>query len=187
MLVDQTSLTCYNSTMKITELGQVIATEQDIIDGLYSGKISTLEKLNVDDINLIKRFNSARELNADAFSELSLFVPSHETMDVFDRKNQENWFIPVEYKNLDIEELILSLCKTEEEIDRVAEELDLFHKHDMVIVLKYLKYLVDTMRSNQIVWGVGRGSSVSSYCLYLLGVHKVDSLKYQLDIKEFLK
>jgi len=34
---------------------------------------------------------------------------------------------------------------------------------------------------------VGRGSSVASYCLYLLGVHKINSLKFDLDIKEFLK
>jgi DNA polymerase III alpha subunit len=54
-------------------------------------------------------------------------------------------------------------------------------------LLKYLKYLVDTMRENKIVWGVGRGSSVASYALYLIGVHKVDSIKYQLDINEFLK
>jgi DNA polymerase III alpha subunit len=38
-----------------------------------------------------------------------------------------------------------------------------------------------------VLWGVGRGSSVASYCLYILGVHKVDSIKYELDIHEFLK
>jgi DNA polymerase III alpha subunit len=57
----------------------------------------------------------------------------------------------------------------------------------MLDLLRYLKYLVDTMRSKNILWGVGRGSSVASYCLYLLGIHKVDSVKYDLDIKEFLK
>jgi DNA polymerase III alpha subunit len=43
------------------------------------------------------------------------------------------------------------------------------------------------MRENDIVWGVGRGSSVASYTLYLIGVHKIDSIKYELDINEFLK
>jgi DNA polymerase III alpha subunit len=43
------------------------------------------------------------------------------------------------------------------------------------------------MRDNNIVWGVGRGSSVSSYVLYLLGVHRVNSLYYDLDIHEFLR
>ena len=69
----------------------------------------------------------------------------------------------------------------------MLQELELFFQHGMVEVLIYLKYLVDTMRSNNIVWGVGRGSSVASYCLYLLGIHKVNSLKYNLDIHEFLK
>jgi DNA polymerase III alpha subunit len=54
-------------------------------------------------------------------------------------------------------------------------------------LLFYLKYLVDAMRENKIVWGVGRGSSVASYVLYLIGVHRIDSIKYDLDIKEFLK
>ena len=57
----------------------------------------------------------------------------------------------------------------------------------MIEVLKYLKYLVDTMRQHKILWGVGRGSSVASFCLYLLGVHRINSLKYNLDITEFLR
>jgi DNA polymerase III alpha subunit len=57
----------------------------------------------------------------------------------------------------------------------------------MIGLLKYIKYLVDTMREHKIVWGVGRGSSVASYALYLIGVHKIDSVKYGLDINEFLK
>ena len=54
-------------------------------------------------------------------------------------------------------------------------------------VLQFLKYMVDTLRENNIVWGVGRGSSVASYVLYLLGVHKVNSIKYDLDPTEFLR
>jgi DNA polymerase III alpha subunit len=83
--------------------------------------------------------------------------------------------------------MLYDLCATDEQKDRVNEELELFIQHGMLDLLFYLKYLVDTMRSNNIVWGVGRGSSVASYVLYLLGVHKVDSIKYGLDIREFLK
>ena len=43
------------------------------------------------------------------------------------------------------------------------------------------------MRKNSVLWGLGRGSSVASYVLYLLGVHRINSLYYDLDIKEFLK
>ena len=84
-------------------------------------------------------------------------------------------------------EMLYGMCTTSEQTDRVSLELELFIQHNMMDLLYYLKYLVDTMRENNIVWGVGRGSSVASYVLYLLGVHKVDSIKYELDIKEFLK
>jgi len=43
------------------------------------------------------------------------------------------------------------------------------------------------LRKNNIVWGVGRGSSVASYVLFLLGVHKIDSMYYELSVDEFLK
>jgi len=48
-------------------------------------------------------------------------------------------------------------------------------------------YFVDTLRKHNILWGVGRGSSVSSYILYLIGIHRIDSIKYNLNIGEFLK
>ena len=57
----------------------------------------------------------------------------------------------------------------------------------MLDLLNYMIYLVDFMRENKIVWGVGRGSSVASYVLYLIGVHKIDSLYYDLDVAEFLR
>jgi DNA polymerase III alpha subunit len=47
--------------------------------------------------------------------------------------------------------------------------------------------MIDVFNKNNIVHGVGRGSSTSSYVLYLLGVHFIDSIKYDLDINEFLK
>jgi DNA polymerase III alpha subunit len=50
-----------------------------------------------------------------------------------------------------------------------------------------MKYIVDTLRANNIVWGVGRGSSVASYVLHLIGVHKIDSIKYSIPIEEFFK
>jgi len=46
---------------------------------------------------------------------------------------------------------------------------------------------VDVMHDNRVIWGVGRGSSVASYVLYLLGVHRIDSMYYDLDAGEFLR
>lgn len=97
-----------------------------------------------------------------------------------------NWFIPYEYKNMDIEQFLVEQCP-KENYDRLVQELDLYHKNNMIPVLKTMKYIVDTLRANNIVWGVGRGSSVASYTLYLIGVHKIDSVKYNIPIEEFFK
>jgi DNA polymerase III alpha subunit len=98
-----------------------------------------------------------------------------------------NWFIPQEYKTMDILDWLYQRCPTPEIRERVVEELRLFAKHDMIPMLKTMKYVVDTLRVNNIVWGVGRGSSVASYVLHLIGVHKIDSIKYKLPIEEFFK
>ena len=97
------------------------------------------------------------------------------------------WHMPDDYKNVDIVNYILDMCENEEQLKRVLLELNLFKDRGMLIVLQFLKYLVDVCKEHNIVLGVGRGSSVASYCLFLLGVHRVDSIKYQLDITEFLK
>lgn len=97
-----------------------------------------------------------------------------------------NWFIPINYQNLDIEEFLVNVCP-EQNYSRLIQEIELFKKHNMVPVLRTMKYIVDTLRENNVVWGVGRGSSVASYVLFLLGVHKIDSIKYNLPIEEFFK
>ena len=66
-------------------------------------------------------------------------------------------------------------------------ELTMFKERGLFPVLQLLIYIVDVMRKNNLVWGVGRGSAVASFVLYILGVHKVNSVKYKLDIQEFLK
>jgi DNA polymerase III alpha subunit len=95
--------------------------------------------------------------------------------------------MPDEYRNIDIAEHVLSLCRTQEELQRAGEELLLFQQYDLFDLLRYLRYLVDVMKQNHVIWGVGRGSSVASFVLYLLGVHRVNSLYYDLDPREFLR
>jgi DNA polymerase III alpha subunit len=63
----------------------------------------------------------------------------------------------------------------------------LYQERDLFDLLRYLVYLVDVMKDNNVIWGVGRGSSVASYVLYLLGVHRIDSMFYDLDVREFLR
>jgi DNA polymerase III alpha subunit len=109
------------------------------------------------------------------------------TVEQFDNQMQSNWLMPEQYKTMDIAQYVLNQCQGEAELQRAGNELLLFQERDMFVLLRYLKYLVDTMRENNIVWGVGRGSSVASFVLFLLGIHRINSLYYDLSIDEFLK
>jgi DNA polymerase III alpha subunit len=100
--------------------------------------------------------------------------------------NANNWFIPNDYCP-NLTEMLYGMCETDEQRNRVSQELELYIKHGMYDVLHVMKYIVDTLRENNVIWGVGRGSSVASYVLFLIGVHKIDSIKYKLPIEEFFK
>ena len=119
--------------------------------------------------------------------ELVEYAFTDMTVEEFDIMKQNSWHMPEEYKNLDIAEYILSLCDTDVQLQRCGQELLLFQERNLFDLLRYLKYLVDTMRSHNMIWGVGRGSSVASYVLYLLGVHRIDSMFYDLEPTEFLR
>jgi DNA polymerase III alpha subunit len=170
--------------VKTNRYGEVELTEKELFDALYTGKISSLENVFVDSI---EQFNQARSTNADRLPDLKQLPADTVTVDEFDKKNQTSWFIPETYKNFNMVEFLLDKTENEEQYQRVVTELEMFIQYDMMDVLIYCKYLVDTMRENNILWGVGRGSSVASYVLYLIGIHKIDSIKYRLDINEFLK
>lgn len=165
--------------------GRVSLTEQEAFEGLYTGKLKSLSGVSI--AGNLDQYNTARQTNADKIPELE---PQENLEDVsielFDESNQCDWFMPDDYCP-NLVEMLYGMCTTEEETNRVTQELELFIQHGMFDLLFYLKYLVDTMRENNIVWGVGRGSSVASYVLYLIGVHKINSIKYNLDIHEFLK
>lgn len=109
------------------------------------------------------------------------------SLEEFDQQQQLNWYMPDEYKNIDIAKFLLDKCTNETELQRVGQELLLYQERNLFDLLRYLKYFVDTMRANNVVWGLGRGSSVASFVLYLIGVHKINSIYYDLPIEEFLK
>lgn len=102
-------------------------------------------------------------------------------------KNHEIWKYDPAYDKINLEEYFLSLCTTDIQRERVLMELSLYENYNMTKLLRCMIWLVDYFEEHNIFWGVGRGSSVSSYCLFLLGLHLVDSIKYDLDVNEFLK
>ena len=170
--------------MKYDQYGQAYTTSNELCDLLYKNPKLDVSLFQVEDS--IEYNRSVAELHA----ELDLLDSYHNidmSVEEFDRVLQSNWRMPQEYKELDIASYILGLCQQEQELQRVGQELLLYQERNLFDLLRYLKYLVDTLRKNNVVWGVGRGSSVASYVLFLLGVHKIDSLYYNLDIVEFLK
>jgi DNA polymerase III alpha subunit len=173
--------------MRTDKYGQIVLDKDEIFAGLYSGKLSSLSEFFTDDIELVTQLNTALRSNYDQIPQVKLYTEGTVSKEIFDQNNQQSWFMPKEYQNFDIETWIVKQCNTDTSIERAQTELVLFRQHNMIDLLKYIKYLVDTMREHKIVWGVGRGSSVASYVLFLIGVHKIDSIKYKLDINEFLR
>jgi len=153
-----------------------INTDENLLQGILKHGPNILEHCLVDTDNP----NIENYIQRISDEKLSYPFPLSE------EPQGRKWFIPKEYKEMDIEEFLVNQCP-KENYDRLVEELNLYKKHNMLDVLKVMKYLVDTLRKNNIVWGVGRGSSVSSYCLYLIGIHKIDSVKYRLPISDFFK
>ena len=161
--------------------------ESDLCDLMMQGRnIMDLKHVIVDPAVDLQQLISHVE---DPGSLLTWTFPESSDISVpeFDRIRQAQWFMPDEYRDMDIAQYILDLCETQEQLQRVGQELLLYQEHDLFDLLRYMKYLVDVMRTNNVIWGVGRGSSVSSYVLYLLGVHRIDSMYYDLDPSEFLR
>ena len=146
---------------------------------------------NIEDVvDLIMKQQTTAGITVDGTVQLEDTSPETDislSVDEYDMMNQRNWLMPEEYKQIDIAQHVIDCCKTNAEIQRAGQELLMFQERNLFNLLKYLKYLVDTMRANNIIWGVGRGSSVASYVLYLLGVHRIDSMYYDLDPGEFLR
>lgn len=174
-----------SKTKNIDQYGRVVYDVYDLYDMVMSG-LDTSKIKEVSWNEDFEKYNKAVKKNYVDTNILEKLETIKLDVEEFDRINQENWFIPDEYKTLDIKSYVLERTPAHA-IDRVNEELNLYDKYNIIDVLKVCIYIIDTLRKNNIVWGVGRGSSVASYVLYLIGVHKIDSIKYELDINEFLR
>lgn len=164
------------------KFGQIILEEDDIVNQLMSKKQIDYTRCLVKDITIsnavesiieIPKFKQWRELSVDTVN--------------FDTDQQSRWLMPEQYQKMDIAAYVLSLCKSDAELQRCGQELMMYQERNLFDLLKYLHYLVEIMKANNVIWGLGRGSSVASFVLYKLGLHRVDSLFYNLDPTEFLR
>jgi len=173
-----------SSKMKIDSFGIAHRPANELCDLLYENPELNLHEIAIDDP---EQFNKSAKSLYYTIKPLAKYKPPTVTVEQFDKENQATWFMPDEYKHFDIAKWLLDQCQSDEELQRVGHELILFQERGLFDLLCFMKYFVDTMRKHNVVWGVGRGSSVSSYVLFLIGVHKINALYYDLDVTEFLK
>lgn len=175
--------------MKQDKFGQIVYTPDEVFD-IVMHDIDPLNEsfkpgpfiINDESIDIAKSNKAA------GYEALIPHEDNSElTVKEFDEQNQQIWYMPESYKEMDIAKYVLDLCETDAELQRCGEELLLYAEKELLDLLRYMKYLVDVMELNNVIWGVGRGSSVSSYVLYKLKVHRIDSMYYNLDVREFLR
>ena len=173
--------------MLVDKLGVPRFTTKDIIKLIYEGNGEKLSKILVEQTRDTDLYNEYINKIGNDLLPLKEYQPLPYNEKDFDAVLQSEWFMPDEYKNLDIYRYLEEQCGTPDEVKRVDEEFIEYEKRGLLDLLRFLVYLVKIMRENNIVWGVGRGSSVASYILYLIGIHKITSIQYELDWHEFMR
>lgn len=171
-------------TISLDDYSRQIYTQDDAVQALYINPDMDLSSL---DINDVEQFNQANKILYTGYANLRLADTHDCTPEEYHKLNQKTWHMPTEYAEFDIAKWLLDQCETDEQRQRVGQELMMYLERGLFDLLNFLRYMVQVMRDNNIVWGVGRGSSVASYVLYLIGVHKIDSLYYDLDVTDFLR
>lgn len=166
---------------KILGDGTVVCSESAIIEMLYAGlEISDAVVEPCDDIRMFH--------NANQMLDAGLNGPIPGDDEIYGNVDwYASWLTPERYDNINVLEHCLAKCTDAAQAERVRYEMTLFQERNMIPVLRHLIYLVDDLRARGILWGVGRGSSVSSYVLYLIGINRIDPLRFGLDVREFLK
>ena len=169
--------------MRLDKFNNPIFNDTDVFKLLYKKNTSVLPQLLVDINSEIENLENI----SDFQFKKNILDCNNNSIQEFDHQHQQQWFMPPEYVDFDVAAYCISKCESISEQNRVFEELSEFERLGMLNLLRWCKYFVDTCNENNIVWGVGRGSSVASFVLYKLGVHRIDSLFYNLDIHEFLR
>ena len=174
----------YQEAIKILDNGLVLVNYENIPDMILSG--IPLSNFYVEkNERTLKENNKTKEFVFGDINSYYKFYPDDVLLNSTPGIN--DWLIPEEYLTMDIEEYILSLANNTDEIIRINYELEIFKKRDLLVFLRISKYLIDIFKYKDIVYGVGRGSSVASFILYKIGIHRINSLEYDIDFSEFLE
>jgi len=168
--------------MRLDQYSNPIFDDLDLFESLYKGQVLSNDTFVEDSPNVT---SLKEQTGLDFFKTLDGYNLS---VGEYDSAMQADWNMSDEYKTLDIQTWLFEQCPPwDPNYTRLQEELEAYQSRNMLDLLRWLKYFVDTCSKNNVIWGVGRGSSVASYALYLIGVHSIDPIKYNLDWREFLR
>ena len=157
-------------------------------DKILSGE-PWADKFVIDDTEFSVKYINGADDDVNLKSKTSITIPD----------DSYEWNIPKEYINANIKEVVYRRLKDELDqnnfsiydedvrIDRVKSEFKMWEERGLMDVLRLLMYVIGTFTKTDTIWGTGRGSSCCSYILYLIGVHDVDSIYYDLDITDFFR
>jgi len=107
-----------------------------------------------------------------------------------------DWSIPEPYYSLDLAVYLVEKFderrprdytpdEYRQALERVALELEQVEIFGMVEFMRTVIYVLDMLRAHDVVWGVGRGSSCASYLLFIIGLHAVDCVRFDVPYEEF--
>ncbi len=172
----------------------------------YDGTIEcqTIDQLCSMILDNTKKLSIALQKDLLVSNEVKKFNMFHsdDLFTIVEKKNNSythnfcTFNIPKEYYQIDIykytEQNILPRIAHDTIYDkrcfRMFSELEWFCQNELrKNIFKTLLYIIDTFKSQNVFWGVGRGSSCASYILYLIDLHLVDSVLYDIPMEEFFK
>lgn len=166
---------------RIYDDGTVILSPAAAIEVLYAGgDLSSAWIDPCDDVTMHNDSNRMLDTGLDRLNDAD--GPMYGGTDWYG-----SWHTPEPYASMDVLSHCLSRCADDAQADRVRQEYSMFEERGMVPVLRHLTHMVDALREAGVFWGVGRGSSVGSMILYLIGINRINPMEHGLGIDEFLK
>lgn len=167
------------------EYGRVIVDAEEAFELFYGGDDVFEHQFEMND-NIVRYNEFCRKFDKADFVLASAPEILHTPEEEHSRR-ANTWFVPTKYAEMDVLEYLLSKCSNDDERERVRQEYELFDRGDLVTIIRLMIYMVDNLRENKILWGVGRGSSVASFIMYLIGIHRINPMKYNLPVTDFLR
>ena len=158
----------------IDNVGNYIVSQSEQLEKLL------LMSIPIEKIKIINEDSNIKKFNYLLDNKITKYEENETSVDL-------SYNIPKKYLEMDLDEKIQKIIEEESEIGqiRIQNEYLEFKRRNLESFLKTIIYIIDEFKNNNVVYGIGRGSSCASYLLFKLGLHSVDCLKYNIPMHEF--